>query len=356
MNRRRFLGGHLRSQHMAVATDRRFRWALLSGFVAAVLFVAFLYASLAAPPYAVIELRTTFLQQRVDRPAAAQIRVGDVRRVSSRGSCSTLLADLRPDEVIDIIPVESAVLIYRWRADGLAVRVGAPGDTGSAGRIRRGAQVCDLGDRTTLRLGARGDGSDALILPIAGPASAGSEALNQDHLFGGRIDLFGRALMPPFRGYLYPASAQSLLLAEGGRISAAPDLETGESWYGTARVAEGGLVVSATSETASLQVIRPGASREVEPLSIGLLALLFQDPSIAPWTIGFFFVAAVVHLVSAMVQLRPRSDPPQTAEKAEAKGPDSPGASQPDEDRPGEHAAPPAKAEKQKAEGDAAST
>lgn len=284
----------------------RFWVVLFFGAVCAVGFITFLVFLRQTPPHAVIELKASYMRQNIDRPAAAKMALTQVTGVRSKGACQDVLGDTPLLGILEVSPSKGVDLVYRWRPKGMALTMSAVQGQ-SVGRAFYAGKRCDLGTKASFTLEPV-DNHSLIVLPITGPASVGSETAGADHLMGGRITLFGRATLPPYSGVLFPASDQAILIAEGGRVSASPDLKTGASWFGTARVTDSGIVISATSETKGLQVIRPGERNEVERLAIGLLALLFKDPSVAPWTIGLVFVTAVMNMAISLFSLVPALD------------------------------------------------
>mmetsp|Transcript_28896 Transcript_28896/g.55088 ORF Transcript_28896/g.55088 Transcript_28896/m.55088 type:complete len:354 (-) Transcript_28896:355-1416(-) len=286
----------------------RFLWVLSCGIAGLIGFAVFLVMLRQTPPYVVIEANTTYLEQIVDRPAATRFKLGSLHSIRSSGTCGRISSDGATSEALEgvlaeISPAKGAEVSFRWRPEGAAILIKNAGQTGSVGRLS-GEKSCDLGSDATLRV-ALPDANAIVALPISGPVSLGAETASTDYFLGGQISIYGRALLYPYKGALYPATDQSITLAEGGRLSSALQYRDGESWYGAARLTEVGFAVSATTETAQLAIIRAGESRETEPIAVSLLARLFKDPSVAPLSIGMLFVSAVVNLIFVFVSLWP---------------------------------------------------
>lgn len=308
------------------ASFRRNRRIVVSlGGLAALVFLALLIGLKTPNPYAVIELRTTHLHQIVDRAFAAQFALNNLIRLDGTSACRPLLNQMETGQSVTVLPASGTAIIYRWRADALSIRLTGPGPSEPAGRLLIDSRTCILDDRATFVVDVSASGT-GLILPLAGPVSAGSETIGANqtvgHFYGGTITLYGRALLPPHRGTLYPASNAPLLLAEGGRVTASLDLKAGDSWYGTVRTVADGMVISATADTDLITIVRPGSTGEIEPLGVGLLAQLFNDPSVAPWTIGLLFITSAVHMGIALTAMLPPVAQPGSTNGPEIETPD----------------------------------
>ncbi|CUH81413.1 hypothetical protein [Tropicibacter naphthalenivorans] len=281
-------------------------WLLvIVGVVSAVGFVIFLMLLRQAPPYAVMQLRSTFLEQIVEREALAKMKLPVGPWLNAAGDpCLLSISERGSESTVEVHPRAGIRLRYRWRPGRLAILLSdAPAGLPVAD-LARDDIGCAVANRLVINLELPvSDG--LLVLPVAGPAEVGAENVGQDHFFGGEIYLSARALLPPDRGALYPASDAPIVLPEGGRLAAADELRAGQSWYGTARVTSDGLVIAANTETATLVLVRAGDRSEFEPLHVGLLAKLFQDPSVAPWSIGTLFVITVLQLAISALSLSP---------------------------------------------------
>lgn len=281
-------------------------WLLfLVSSVSAMSFVIFLMLLRQAPPYAMMQLRSTYLEQFVEREALTSFELPAGPWMNSDGDpCLKSISERASDPNVLIQPRAGVRLQYRWRPGRLAIILNSDAAELPVAEIAQDGMNCLVSDRLVIRLDVSATDS-LMVLPIAGPAAVGAENVGMDHFLGGEVHLSARALLPPTKGALYPASDTPIILAEGGRLAAAQDIREGQSWYGTARVTPDGLVIAANTETASLVLIRAGDSGEIEPLRVGLLAKLFQDPSVAPWSVGTLFVLTVLQLVISAMALSP---------------------------------------------------
>lgn len=281
-------------------------WLLfLVSAVSAMGFVIFLMLLHQAPPYAVMQLRSTYIEQFVEREALASFELPAGQWMNNDGNpCLKSISERTSDPTVLIQPRAGVRLQYRWRPGRLAIILNDDAAELPVAEIAQGGMNCLVSDRLVIRLDFSAVDS-LIVLPIAGPAAVGAENVGLDHFLGGEVHLRARALLPPNKGALYPASDAPIVLAEGGRLAAAQDIREGQSWYGTARVTAEGLVIAANTETASLVLIRAGDSGEIEPLRVGLLAKLFHDPSVAPWSVGTLFVLTVLQLVISAMALTP---------------------------------------------------
>tara|TARA_R110002012_G_scaffold77282_13_gene195918 strand:- start:167974 stop:168966 length:993 start_codon:yes stop_codon:yes gene_type:complete len=298
---------------------RNLRIVLAIATTSIVVFIAVAILLGTPSPHAVIDFRATLLRQIVERPLVAEFAIKDLERLSVGTECAPLFDGLDAEQQVTIRPEIGTDIVYRWRKNVLSVRLQS-GDGVSTGTARTETGSCNLHARATFVIAHEADETE-IIFPLAGPVSAGSETIGSDQtggfFYGGRVHLFGRALLPPHRGALYPVTSSPLLLAEGGRVSSALNLQEGASWYGVARVTDAGLAVSVTADTDLITVVRPGGSGEIEPLGIGMLSQLFNDPSIAPITLGLVFVTSAIHLGIALTAMLPSASTDTHQDKPE---------------------------------------
>lgn len=173
------------------------------------------------------------------------------------------------------------------------------------------------GPQTLLRLKPAPRSVDhAWLLPIAGPAQAGSEigtplaprpgsARAFDLLRDGKVEVFGRSIIG---GELFPAAGASYVIPAGSRVASAEEIRPGTdpigaSWYGAAFYEEDGLHVSATTETGELRLFRPGPGDQREVFGLGLLASILGDPALGTLAFAIAVFFSVIGLVSGWMSL-----------------------------------------------------
>lgn len=299
--------------HRLLTTRSGAAVVLNSVIVSAVIILVMLMVR-SSPPYIVVDADTEFLAYRVVRPELASVPLVDARMSVESPDCAGFADPASGTITALLTPDAGAVVQYRWSPTRVSISLKKEGDHVGVLRVYD-ESVCDLA-AAQVRFDMPAptvESPAARPLPIAGPAEIGTEFGEQlaprpgvarvfDLNSGGTLKVFGRATLPPFRGSIYPAGNVVFPIPAGSRVtsgsgslsSSAPNDHS--SWYGTAEVAADGFRVSITTETDEVFVFRPGFGSQKQVFSVGLLARMFGDPSVA-----FYSVALVVFTVTLQI-------------------------------------------------------
>lgn len=279
-------------------------------FVLAVVIILAIASTGEKAPYLVIDAVSELLEYRVTRDVVAQFPATGASFDPPSG-CNS---DFDDTSRIIVLPHAGTVVRYRWAPDMVGIRLIS--SSGFAGRLLLiDGQRCDLpGDFSMiLPMGQSALGPNSRPLPLAGPAEIGitfgapafpSGGMRESGLMhSGRVEVFGRAVWPPWeQGELYPTQNTGFPLPAGGKLTSGISLDSPEAavapaWYGVVSHGPRGLVISATTESDSLQLERPGVSGEAERFDLGLLTVIFHDPSVAFISVGFVLFAVLAEIL-----------------------------------------------------------
>lgn len=272
---------------------------LASAFIATV-FVAIMYLAVRKEPYVVVEAYSDVVAYRVRRPQVATVPLVNAAVRGKIGDCQMPSAvDGTPLFTGLVTPTAGSIVTYRFTPTRVSIAVDA-GDTSAGSITTDDGHRCLLPNRVNFIVPTEVVAKRPL--PLVGPADIGAEMSVpessdvllrpvKNFMSGGKVQVFGRAAVAPFKGYLYPTSNSSIPLPAGGRVSSGDSLDPtindsgAPALYGVVCVEEKAFMVSASTVSKELRLHRPGVSKETEIFGLGMLALIFSDPSVLCLTI-----------------------------------------------------------------------
>ncbi|MDD4702402.1 MAG: hypothetical protein PHI96_09295 [Desulfovibrio sp.] len=295
------------------------------------------------PPYVVIEALTEQVRYRVSRPAVAAIPLVNATVRTELEHCPQIVA---PDGSVALFsgllkPAEGSVVTYRYLPELVSIELNS-GEVSAGSLTFKDGASCMLPQHFSL-FAAMGN-VVRRPLPIAGPADIGWEmgapSVNvqnrpaKNYMFGGTVQVFGRASAFPYAGALYPTANATFPLPAGGRLSSGDDITAKEpkakvsGWYGVAEAGEKGFKVSAATISSDLRLYRPGGSEkgEFETFGLGMLTQIFSDPSVVVLTLfllSFSFILQFVNIAVDVHLKRRGKDVPTPVESVMTTAPSS---------------------------------
>lgn len=271
------------------------RFFLGASFFLALLLVIVLYLLVKKEPFVVVDALTESVIYRVRRPQLAAVPLENAIVRGHVENCSLFPAADEPSNFTGIVtPSVGSIVTYRYTPTQVSIEI--DGGNYSGGNLTSDdGVICALPQR--IRFVADINNVVRRPLPLVGPADIGREMSvpdsssvlhrsGRDFMFGGTVQVFGRAVAPPFRGDLYPSSSNSFPLPAGGRVSSGDSLSAEQkdsgapAFYGVVSVDSQSFKVSASTVSKELKLYRPGMSGEKEVFGLGMLALVFSDPSV----------------------------------------------------------------------------
>ena len=284
---------------------------LVSAVLAAVI-VGILYLAVRKEPYVVVDAYSDIVTYRVRRPQVATVPLVNA---TVRGEIENCPMDSAADGTHLftglVTPAAGSIVTYRFTPTKVSIAVDA--GKGSAGSITADdGYKCPLPSRVNFIVATEMVAKRPL--PLVGPADIGAEMSVpessgvllrpvKNFMSGGKVQVFGRAYVWPFEGNLYPTSNSSIPLPAGGRVSSGDSLDPAANdsgapaLYGVVCAEEKSFMVSATTVSKELRLHRPGLSKETEIFGLGMLSLIFTDPSVLCITL---FVAIFSFLLQTL--------------------------------------------------------
>ena len=273
---------------------------LLASAVVATAFVAIMYLALRKEPYVVVEAYSDVVSYRVRRPQVATVPLVNA---TVRGKIENCPMDSAADGTYLftglVTPSAGSIVTYRFTPTRVSIAIDA--GNASAGSITADdGRKCPLPNRVNFIVPTEMVAKRPL--PLVGPADIGAEMSVpessgvllrpvKNFMSGGKVQVFGRASAKPFNGDLYPTSNSSIPLPAGGRVSSGDNLDPAANdsgapaFYGVVCAEEKSFMISATTVSKELRLHRPGLSQETEIFGLGMLTLIFSDPSVLCFTI-----------------------------------------------------------------------
>lgn len=287
------------------------RFFLGASFFMALFLVIVLYRVVKNEPSVVVDVLTESVIYRVRRPLLAAVPLENAIVRGHMENCSLFTTADEPSNFTGIVtPSAGSIVTYRYTPTQVSIEI--DGGNYSGGNLTSDdGVICALPQR--IRFVADISNFVRRPLPLVGPADIGREMSvpdsssvlhrsGRDFMLGGTVQVLGRAVAPPFRGDLYPSSNNSFPLPAGGRVSSGDSLSAEQkdsgapAFYGVVSIAPQSFRVSATTATEKLKLYRPGMSGETEVLGLGMLALVFSDPSV-------IFITVFIASLSFWMQL-----------------------------------------------------
>lgn len=283
------------------------RWKVAYAVIGLCLAIVFGLSALFWPrpdPVLVIEGQSNFVEYRVKRSHVSAIPLVEA---SIRGD----------DEMTGVTalwtPDVDAKVSYNWFDDGIVISC----DGTSVLEYADGKRT-PLANMVFIRIAVGQSGSVLPDLPISGPAQIGSISqvptaprqgrpiLPSQIFLGGKIDIFAKEKLPPWKKNKSLYHVSRLELPAGGMLTSSSPVQApnGASWYGVSRYGSKGFDVSATTETTQLKIVRSGAGEgETAGFNIGTISRAYSDPSLASLAAGIAVILSMLGFTSLIKDL-----------------------------------------------------
>lgn len=273
---------------------------LLTSTFFAIATVTIMYLAVRKEPYVVVEAYSDVVTYRVRRPRIATV---PLINATVRGKIENCQIDSAADgtQIFTgrVTPSAGSIVTYRFTPSGVSIAVDA-GNTSAGSLVADTGRQCPLPSRVVFIVPT--EVAAKRPLPLVGPADIGAEMAEpessgvllrppKNFMYGGKVQIFGRAAVAPFKGDLYPTSNSSIPLPAGGRVSSGDSLDPtahdsgAPALYGVVCAEEKTFMISASTVSKELRLHRPGGSKETEVFGLGMLTLIFSDPSVLCLTI-----------------------------------------------------------------------
>jgi hypothetical protein len=272
-----------------------------------------------------IEAESEYLEYRVLKPDLATIPIeNSTYRGDNSLPCAALEGGVIKLALLE--PSYKSLVKYNYGGQRLAITLISNPEHPSKISFPGGNEYELTGISWFVLQKPKNDQLSAIPLPIVGPGQIGKEIGRKtlpgeqyvndarrplDLLLGGTLRIYGRTVFPLNKSenrILYPSKIEKFVLPVGARLTSGGDINNikdfdKNSWHGAAMLGERAMNIWIRTESDDLKLFRPGSQSDSERYKISIFTKLFEDPSVAPYSIFFLSFAISMQVICGWISI-----------------------------------------------------